>query len=463
MNLPFGAPSPPSPPAAAAPAGARCPSPRGPALHVGIACSAETVLHEDNWSLLEAFTSAGHEARIVIWNDPSIRAWSAFDCVVVRTCWTLDVSTRDALLSWLRRVNEVCSSLLSMHIHAHTRNTFLIIFSFVFLHLHGNPKQETVLVNPYEVISWNTEHRFLDELYARGVNVVPSVLVPQHEQPDAVLAAMEQRGWTEALVQPAILPEEVMQVYVATAPPTTSTPSPTHSPLASTATASTVTTVPVSLQQQQQQQQQQQTAVTVAAATESVVAAALSHDAQRNLWLKRVTELRQQVGDVLVRPFLRPVLRDGETSFVFLDGMFSHAVRRRPRAADFHATQVLALPFVEPHVPSDDALFFAVSAYTALAATVRDVFGRHVAPVFARIDVVRDAAGTLLVNSVELVDPVLFFSRAPAAARTFVAAVTAFVRTRLAPHQAQQGLCTPPPSSSTAVSFFPPIANIGAN
>lgn len=110
MNMPFGAPpTPPStPPSPDGAAGARCPSPRSPALHVGIACSAETVLHEDNWSLLEAFTSAGHEARIVIWNDPAIRAWSAFDCVVVRTCWTLDVSTRDALLSWLRRVNEVC-------------------------------------------------------------------------------------------------------------------------------------------------------------------------------------------------------------------------------------------------------------------------------------------------------------------------------------------------------------------
>lgn len=327
-------------------------------------------------------------------------------------------------------------------------------------------------MNPYEVISWNTEHPFLDELYARGVNVVPSVLVPQHEQPDAVLAAMEQRGWTEALVRPAILPEEVMQVFVAAAP---SRASPVHSPLASTATASSSPpTGP------QQQQQKSATAATAAAAEEhhasvavSAVAAALSHDAQRNLWLKRVTELRQQVGDVLVRPFVRPVLREGETSFVFVDGMFSHAVRRRPRADDFHATQVLTLPFVEPHVPSDDALFFAISAYTALAATVRDLFGRGVAPVFARIDVVRDAAGTLLVNSVELVDPVLFFSRSPTAAKTFVAAVVSFVhsrRPRLASQQ-QQSHCTTQPSSSSsspvlptaAVSFFPPIANIGAH
>ena len=103
-------------------------------------------------------------------------------------------------------------------------------------------------MNPYEVISWNTEHPFLDELYARGVNVVPSVLVPQHEQPDAVLAAMEQRGWTEALVRPAILPEEVMQVFVAAAP---SRASPVHSPLASTATASS--SPPTGPQQQQQQ------------------------------------------------------------------------------------------------------------------------------------------------------------------------------------------------------------------
>ena len=340
-----------------------------------------------------------------------------------------------------------------------------------------------MLVNPYEVISWNTEHAFLDELYARGVNVVPSVLVPQHEQPDAVLAAMEQRGWTEALVRPAILPEEVMQVFVAAAParPTpghspghSPVHSPGHSPLASTATATAAVTIP-GLPQQQQPQTVQAAAECTSVAASAVAAALSSHDAQQNLWLRRVTELRQQVGDVLVRPFVRPVLREGETSFVFVDGMFSHAVRRRPRADDFHATQVLTLPFVEPHVPSDDALFFAISAYTALAATVRDHFGRHVAPVFARIDVVRDAAGTLLVNSVELVDPVLFFSRSPTAAKTFVAAVAAFVHARARPRrtpqqQQQQSHCTPQPSSSSsaglpaaAVSFFPPIANIGAH
>lgn len=129
MNMPFGAPSPPSPssPASGDAAGARCPSPRSTALHIGIACSAETVLHEDNWRLLEAFTGAGHEARIVIWNDPSIRAWSAFDCVVVRTCWTLDVSTRDALLSWLRRVNEVCNCPFSS---SSTKTRFPFILTF---------------------------------------------------------------------------------------------------------------------------------------------------------------------------------------------------------------------------------------------------------------------------------------------------------------------------------------------
>ena len=87
---------------------------------MGIACSAETVLHEDNWRLLEAFTSAGHEARIVVWNDPAIGSWSVFDCVVVRTCWTLDVSTRDTLLDWLRRVDQVCPT--DTHNHTCTQS-----------------------------------------------------------------------------------------------------------------------------------------------------------------------------------------------------------------------------------------------------------------------------------------------------------------------------------------------------
>jgi len=86
------------------------------------------------------------------------------------------------------------------------------------------------------------------------------------------------------------------------------------------------------------------------------------------------------------------------------------------------------MPFTEVYTPSDEYLFFAVSAYTALAATIRDTFGEDVAPVFARIDVIRDAANTLFVNSVELVDPVLFFSKVNGAARTFVSTVTDYVR-----------------------------------
>jgi len=70
-------------------------------------------------------------------------------------------------------------------------------------------------VNPYEVISWNTENRFLDKLSARGVNVVPSAFVPESQPAIAVLAAIERQNWTEALVLPAILPEEAMHVYIA--------------------------------------------------------------------------------------------------------------------------------------------------------------------------------------------------------------------------------------------------------
>jgi len=379
-------------------------------MRVGIACSAETVLHEDNWGLLEAFTSAGHEARIVIWNDPSISNWGVFDCLVVRTCWTLDISSRDNFLAWLRKV-----------------------------------KKETILVNPYEVISWNTENHFLNQLYARGVNVVPSVLVPESNPAISVLGAAERQGWAEALVIPAILPEETMRVYVAAAPLQSGAQVSTSS---TNVTSSACTTSPRSVLGQINSISLRSETSPMAA---SAVAAALSDATKSNLWLKRVEELRKMVGDVLVRPFIRSVLRDGSFSFVFFGGMFSHCVRRLPDTNGFVASQTLRMSVSELYMPSDECLFFAVNAYTALAATIRDTYGKDIAPVFARIDVIRDAANTLFVNSVELVDPVLFFSKANGAARTFVTTVADYVRSV----RARLGIKTP--GSTTPTSPAVPI------
>jgi len=292
------------------------------------------------------------------------------------------------------------------------------------------------------VISWNTENQFLDQLYARGVNVVPSAFVPESEPVISVLNAIERQNWTEAIVLPAILPEEAIQVYVAAAPLQPNSGTSPVSPSCSVTTAASTNSPRTTLMTVKPMNLRSSETSPVAA---TALAAALSDSTQSNLWLKRVKELRSMVGDVLVRPFIRSMLRDGELSFVFMGGMFSHCVRRIPNPDEFVTSQTLRFSSSELYMPSDEALFFAISAYTALDATIRDTFGKNVAPVFARIDVIRDAANVLFVNSVELVDPVLFF-KASGAAKTFVTTVTDYVK------KVRNSLGVPSPSATTPTS-----------
>src|SRR5207244_7308447 len=44
-----------------------------------------------------------------------------------------------------------------------------------------------------------------------------------------------------------------------------------------------------------------------------------------------------RAGDVMVQPFIDEVRDPGEWSIIFLGGRFSHAVRKRPAAADYRA------------------------------------------------------------------------------------------------------------------------------
>lgn len=80
----------------------------------------------------------GGDVTFAIWDDPAID-WSSFDLVVVRSTWDYQ-ERRDAFLAWARGIGER-------------------------------------LVNPPEVLAWNTDKRYLHELAAAGLPVVPTTLV----------------------------------------------------------------------------------------------------------------------------------------------------------------------------------------------------------------------------------------------------------------------------------------------
>jgi len=113
--------------------------------------------------------------------------------------------------------------------------------------------------------------------------------------------------------------------------------------------------------------------------------------------------------DVMVQPFIRSVEQHGERALVFVDGEFSHTVKKiafQPLAAAGEAGEVLA---------EDDPAEVAVAA--RIAAMVDGAL-------YARVDLVRDDDGRPLVIEFELVEPSLFLSLFPPAAERFADALT---------------------------------------
>ena len=97
--------------------------------------------------LVDAFARRGAEASVVAWEDPAAR-WEEFDAALVRSTWNYVARFRE-FRAWIDRVAEA-----------------------------------TRLVNPRNTILWNLHKRYLAELAAAGVGVVPTVVVPHGVEPE---------------------------------------------------------------------------------------------------------------------------------------------------------------------------------------------------------------------------------------------------------------------------------------
>lgn len=115
---------------------------------------------------------------------------------------------------------------------------------------------------------------------------------------------------------------------------------------------------------------------------------------------------------VVVQEFLPDVLVAGEVSVVLLGGRASHAVRKIGRAGDFRVQDHFG-GRVEPHAPTEAERAFAERVVAACP----------VAPVYARIDLVRHPDGGLCLMEAELIEPELFFRLHPAGADRLAEAV----------------------------------------
>ncbi|MCD5328959.1 ATP-grasp domain-containing protein [Chromobacterium piscinae] len=197
------------------------------------------------------------------------------------------------------------------------------------------------LFNAAELIRWNLDKRYLVELQNKGVAVVPTLYIEKGER-RALAQLADASGWNELILKPAVS-GNARHTYRFDA-----------------------------------------------------------GDGQR---------LECAFGDLvereamLLQPFQRQVLEQGELSLMVVDGRYSHAIRKTPKPGDFRVQDDHG-GSVHPHQASAEEIAFAEAAVRAVPFDV----------LYARVDLVRDGQGRLAVMELEMIEPELFFRFRPEAA-----------------------------------------------
>ena len=105
----------------------------------------------------------------------------------------------------------------------------------------------------------------------------------------------------------------------------------------------------------------------------------------------------------MIQPFLPAILSEGEFSFVFVDGRFSHGVNKRAAVGEYRI-QSLFGGSEQPYAPASHDLARAEAVIAALPFP--DLL-------YARVDMVRLSTGELAVMECELIEPYLYPEQGP--------------------------------------------------
>jgi glutathione synthase/RimK-type ligase-like ATP-grasp enzyme len=135
-------------------------------------------------------------------------------------------------------------------------------------------------------------------------------------------------------------------------------------------------------------------------------------DPEASAFLRHLTT----AGDAMVQPFVESVEERGERALVWIDGRFTHAVRKSTRYAGEEEAVSEALPLE----PAELEL-----GQRVLARVLHELGGDLL---YARIDLMESASGELLLSELELLEPSLFLLQAPAALGRLVEGIAARIQ-----------------------------------
>lgn len=206
------------------------------------------------------------------------------------------------------------------------------------------------LYNPPAVVVWNTNKTYLRDLASRGIPTIPTIWLAAGSQVDLKFVLAKQ-GWDRAFLKPAIgaTARETLRFRV---------------------------------------------------------------DVDGLSTAKRHLARLLPRESFLLQPYLERVEREGELSLIYIDGKFSHAVRKIPVPGDYRVQD----DFGAGDEPADVAADVLDIGHRILQSVDHDL-------VYARVDLLRDDAGHLRLSELELTEPHLFFRHCPPAASRLVDAL----------------------------------------
>jgi glutathione synthase/RimK-type ligase-like ATP-grasp enzyme len=268
-------------------------------------------LYEDDRLLMPALADRGIASAPTVWSDASID-WTSFDALIMRSPW-----------DYFERVGEFRAW------------------------LDARIAEGVLLCNPREILEWNFDKRYLQDLARAGVAVVPTLCIETSDRAD-IAALARARGWDDIVIKPTIA------------------------------------------------------------------------GGGYRILRSRVEELDRHAAEIattledrglLVQPFLPEIQSGGELSLLFFDGVFSHAVCKRPRTGDYRVQFQFGGTNENAQVSQE------------LVAQARTCIEHAPAPtVYARVDgVVRE--GSFLLMELEIFEPLMFLERHPEAPARFARAI----------------------------------------
>lgn len=226
-------------------------------------------LDEDLPPLIEALERAGAAVAVLDWDDADAD-WADHDLAVLRSTW--DYTQRlTEFLAWIDRASA-----------------------------------RTVLLNPPDIVRWNTDKHYLAQLANAGVPVVPSTFVEPGEDARRALDAFLADAGDEFVVKPSV----------------------------------------------------------GAGSRDAQRYGREEHDAA----LAHATRLLDANRSVLLQPYLARVDAHGETALIFFAGAFSHAIRKGPllKRGEGPTRALFATEHITPRSPSAEEIAVAGRTLAAM-------------------------------------------------------------------------------------------------